>query len=238
MTASSSSPRKWVLPLAALLALAAAVVGFSAARDPAPPPTTPDPSARPPETEDTDSKPATHRVTSDDPDETNPATAPPPRTIDFSAAAADAKHLAIRNLFHELAVPHDVLKYNQFKPGQANASVNIVPITDYIGDKPDTLDPSFEATPFSRTSWATEANININRNFVEYIRPYEKLAEKAVDELFRLTTKSTPPRRTICRCTTRTLLRDRRLPPCCCICNRTAKPASGTATLGRSWRIR
>ena len=74
---AASFSAKFVVRLAALLALAAAgVLTLSAAPD-APAPKAPDKPARPPEEEDPDAKPITHHVTSDEPDDSGAKTTAP-----------------------------------------------------------------------------------------------------------------------------------------------------------------
>src|SRR5207244_3888697 len=165
--------------LAAPALLAAAVAGFTALD--APPAKAPDKPPRPPEEEDPDAKPVTHRVTSDEPDDAAKA-ATAPRAVDFAQAARDAKYENVKKLFRALNPPHDVLKYNQFHKGAANASVNIVPIPDY-GKDPGALAESFPATPFPATSWTPGDPITAAKREVASVTPYEELALKAVDEL-------------------------------------------------------
>ena len=130
MTGAPHLSTKLAVRLAGLLSLAllaAAVAGLSAARDDAPAPKGADkPGSRPPEQEDPDAKPVTHHVTVDEPDE-NARPAAAPRTVDFAAAARDAKQSAVRILFHNLAVPHDKLKLDQ---AHHSEQMNLAPYPD------------------------------------------------------------------------------------------------------------
>ena len=161
--------------------LAAGLVGLSTADDPEPKPKPPDKPRV--EDEDPDAKPAkTHKVTVDDTEEPGPKTAAAPRAVDLAQAARDAKHFAVKKLFRDLAVPHDLLKYNQFNH---NHSQNIVPIPDYIGKKTEAIVEPLDVTPFAATSWTPDAPIKVKKNTVEYITPYEELARDAVDNFLK-----------------------------------------------------
>ena len=181
MTGASRFPTRIIVPLAALLALAAGA-GLYAARDAAPLPPAPDNKpGRPPEDEDPDAKPVSHHVISDEPDDAGPKAVPAPRAVDLKAAARDAKHFAVQSLFNDLAVPHDSVKFNEFMPAQRNRAVNIVPIPEYVGDRLDSISWPLEVTPFAETSWTPGDPIKAPRNGVDHITPYEKLALDAVD---------------------------------------------------------
>ncbi len=202
MTGAFHHPTRSVVRLSALLALAvAAVAGFSAARDLAPPPQAPDKSGRPPEDEDPDARPISHHVTSDEPDDAGPKTVPAPRAVDFKTAARDAKHFAVQTLFNDLAVPHDQVKFNEFISGEYNNKpVNIVPIPDYVGEKLDTVSWPLEVTPFPATSWTPGDPIKAPRNAVDRIMPYENLALDAVNAfLNQHYEKSTDPKKSLSR---------------------------------------
>jgi ABC-type transport system substrate-binding protein len=184
MTGAPHRSTKLVVRLAGLLSLAllaAAVAGLSAAREDAPAPKADQPGGRPPEQEDPDARPVTHHVTVDEPDE-NARPAAAPRTVDFAAAARDAKQLAVRNLFHELAVPHDFLKLDQ---AHHSEQMNIAPLPDYVGDKPDRIAAaSIEVTPFD-ASWKPEKPKKIAKNSISSITPYEEHALLAVDDFLK-----------------------------------------------------
>ena len=128
----------------ALALLAAA--GFSAARD-AEPKKADDPAAktqRPPEEEDPDSKPVkTHKVSVDDADDAGSKSPAAPRAVDLAVAAKDAKHFAVKQLFRDLAVPHDVVKYAFGKTQKQN----IAPLPDYYGTNGDAIPDPLTVTP-------------------------------------------------------------------------------------------
>jgi peptide/nickel transport system substrate-binding protein len=168
-----------------LTLLTAAVAGLSMASDPEPQPPaakTSDKSARPQEEEEPNARPVkNHKVAVEEGDEPAPKTPSAPRAIDLRQAARDAKNVPIKNLFHELAVPHDFL--TRTFPNQAY--LEIVPIADYIGHNTDAITEPFKVTPFRRNSWIPEEEVVIKKNYIESIKPYEELALDAVNAFLK-----------------------------------------------------
>ena len=64
----------------------------------------------------------------DEPDDAGTKTSTAPRGVDLTQAAKDAKHFAVKQLFRDLAVPHDVVRY-EFGRAQKQ---NVAPLPDYI----------------------------------------------------------------------------------------------------------
>jgi ABC-type transport system substrate-binding protein len=162
-----------------------AVASLSLASDPDPEPMAeppaakaPDKPARAPEEEEPNAQPIkNHKVTVEEGDEANPKTSAAPRTVDLRQAARDAKKIPVQNLFHELAVPHDVMTLQY--PRQSVK--NIVPISDYVGTNTEAITEPFEVTPFPNNSWIPEKPIKVKKNDIESIRAYEEVALTAVN---------------------------------------------------------
>jgi len=182
----------------ALTFLAAAVAGLSPAGDPEPKKAD-DPAAktqRPPEDEDPDAKPVkTHKVSVDEPDDVGPKAAAP-RAVDLAEAAKDAKNSDVKRLFRELAVPHDVVKY-EFDKMQKQ---NVVPIPDYIGTNRDAIPDPLTVTPFPPTSWTPGVPVAKKKATIVAVKPYEELALDAVkDFLANDYSKSADPQMVLSR---------------------------------------
>ena len=56
----------------------------------------------------------------------------------------DAKNIPTKNLFHELAVPHDVMT----RTAPNRTVQDIMPIPEYIGHDTDAITEPFQVTPF------------------------------------------------------------------------------------------
>jgi len=200
MTSKRTFPIRFaVRSLTGLLMLtlfAIALAGLSLASDPedkpkaeAPAAKAPDQPARPQEDEEPGARPVkNHKVAVPDGDEPAPKTGAAPRAIDLRQAARDAKKSTVKNLFHELAVPHDVM--TRTYPNRAVQ--NIVPILDYIGHNTEAITEPFQVTPFPPNSWIPEKPIEVKKNYIESIKPYEEVALSALDAFLNEKYESSP----------------------------------------------
>ena len=115
----------------------------------------------------------------DDPDEVGPKAPAAPRAVDLLQAAKDAKHFAVRKLFQDLAVPHDLV-HSEFTK---TPKQNIAPYPGYIGNNRDAVPDPFTVTPFQPNSWApADAPVTLKHGAVVSVQPYEELALNAVAE--------------------------------------------------------
>jgi peptide/nickel transport system substrate-binding protein len=192
MTSQRSFPTRFALRfftgLLALALMTAAVAGLSPASEPDPKPKAEPPAAkpsdkpRPPEEEEPNAHPVkNHKVTVEEGDAPAPKTAPAPRPVDLRQAARDAKNIPTKNLFHELEVAHDVM--TRTYPNRAIQ--DIVPIPDYIGHNTDAITEPFKVTPFRHNSWIPEDPVEVKKNYIESIKPYEEVALTAVDAFLK-----------------------------------------------------
>ncbi len=188
MTSQGTFPSRFALrSIAGMLVLAlitATVAGLSLAGDADPKPKaepsstkTPDKPARPPEDEEPNAQPVkNHKVTVEG-EAPTPKTAPAARAIDLRQAARDAKSIPIKNLFHKLAWPHDAMT----RTYPTRTYPNIVPIPDYIGHNTDAITEPFKVTPINIDSGIREETVEVKRNYIESIKPYEEVALKEVN---------------------------------------------------------
>jgi peptide/nickel transport system substrate-binding protein len=142
-----------------------------------------DPKKTPPgkRTEEEDSDPKIKRkvVRPDDPD--TPPKKPAeglPADLDLKSAARQAKHIFVRKLFRELAIPHDsVTIKNDLIRDREQA---VAPLKDYIAD-PEKLKGSVPLT-FLDASFHPEKKRRMSPTSIRRVKPFEVLAQEAVDE--------------------------------------------------------
>ena len=138
--------------------------------------------ARPPEEEEPNPPPVNnHKVKVGDGNEAAPAAVPGLRAIDLKQAARDAKKTPIKDLFLELAVPHDVMTCVY----PHRTVQNIVPIPDYIGKNTDVITEPFSVTPYPRNSWIPADPVEVKKSYIESIKPYEEVALRDVDAFLK-----------------------------------------------------
>jgi peptide/nickel transport system substrate-binding protein len=108
---------------------------------------------------------------------------PPPVTIDLAAAAKQAKHPALRTLYHEISVPHDAVTFKSLG-AQAGRVEYVEPLKEYYAG----ANPQFKGTlalkALNREDWKPLAKkTEAPQNSAQLIEPYEFLALAAIRKL-------------------------------------------------------
>jgi ABC-type transport system substrate-binding protein len=125
------------------------------------------------------------RVEEEDPKakapQSHPADAP---EIDLQLAARQARNAAVRRLFRELAVPHDVVTFRSFsgvaRSGQAVGErvENVEPLPEYVGTGLDKVRNLPTLHPFD-SEWKPIKPYNATLTSIKSIQPYERVAVEA-----------------------------------------------------------
>ena len=118
-----------------------------------------------------------------------------------------------------------------------NQTINIAPIPEYIDDQPDAITEPFTVTPFS-DAWAPGDPIQVPRNSIDHITPYEKLALQAVDELSNGKYDQSPDPKLFLSRYQRDVAQAGADDRAAAAASRPARPAAGAARRGRKSRIR
>ncbi len=103
---------------------------------------------------------------------------------DLSLLAEQTNHKALKKLFLELAVPHDVAFYKPTprvtKSGErTQREDNIVPIAYYLGNEPNLRHRRLRFTPFL-DNWQPGKPYEPLLESLVFVRPYEEIARDAV----------------------------------------------------------
>src|ERR1700722_6506827 len=62
---------------------------------------------------------------------------------------------------------------------------DIMPIPDYVGHNTDAITEPFKATPFRHNSWIPEDPVEVKKNYIGWIKPYDEVALTAVDAFLK-----------------------------------------------------
>jgi peptide/nickel transport system substrate-binding protein len=170
------------LLLGALVLGLLAPAGWMAAQDSAPPEKTPSKQApprkdRPPEQED-DAPPKNPKVIRVDDDSTNKpaegAAADTPE-VDLLLASRQASHPAVRAMFRQLAVPHDLVTFRALPGvGQPERHERVQPLPDYIGDAVQDYKEVLTLVPLDSEGQPQKAS-HPTLTSIKTIEPYEKV---------------------------------------------------------------
>jgi ABC-type oligopeptide transport system substrate-binding subunit len=104
----------------------------------------------------------------------------PRPAVDLKQAAHDAKHVAVRKIYNDLSVPHDLVIYKN----KDRAPQRIQPLEQYIGSRVENLRASIDVVPLE-DEWKPGKQLTVGPAVLESVRHYEQLARSAVNDLLR-----------------------------------------------------
>jgi peptide/nickel transport system substrate-binding protein len=110
----------------------------------------------------------------------------PPPVADLKQAAEQAKHPGVKQLFRELAVPHDMVVFFRTEGVRSDTREPefVEPIPDYLADDPTKFKGTLTLHRLDNT-WKPLKPYNPRLKSIKFIRPYERLAEEAVREFLK-----------------------------------------------------
>jgi ABC-type transport system substrate-binding protein len=107
-----------------------------------------------------------------------PSRAAPPPVVDLKQAARDAKHVAVRQFFNTLAVPHDLITYRVTadKPYRAAGYSRVKPLEKFYGEKKYLPRDPLAVEEF-KPDWDA-AKDTIPPYVIDSIQSYEQVAQR------------------------------------------------------------
>lgn len=105
----------------------------------------------------------------------------PGQPTDLAVAAKEAKHAAVKLLYRELEVPHDLLRLKSRI--RQDPTERIEPLTVYVGDDPK-FKGSITVQPYDQ-KWKPTKEFRVNKEQVHSIKAYEELAQERVDAFLK-----------------------------------------------------
>jgi len=117
-----------------------------------------------------------------------PARTAVPPAPDLQRAARETSHPVLRQLFSNLAVPHDQVTFKahpHIKQEQEARVEQVEPIPQYVGDNPDSIRGMLTLRPLDN-EWKPLKPYQATAGSIQSIKPYEQIAQDAVREFLDL----------------------------------------------------
>lgn len=128
-------------------------------------------------------------------DEAPPAAVKPapsaPADIDLPTAAARAKHPDVKQLFADLAVPHDVAYFKNFLEPTGDRPERARPLKDHLGTTPGRLKSSITLQTLDN-DWQEAKKHTVEPNRLSRVVHYEEVAQERVKQFLALGRETLP----------------------------------------------
>jgi ABC-type oligopeptide transport system substrate-binding subunit len=113
----------------------------------------------------------------------------PAASGDLKQLAQQTQHPGARKLFEELAVPHDQIIFKKLERVTTNQTTRqreefVEPIPVYLGADPTRFRKRLMVQPLT-SDWQRDKPFSPNLDTIQYVRPYERIAEEMVREFLQ-----------------------------------------------------